>query len=102
MNMLELFRYYGITLKRKGSPLFMELLNMREEEVKREVLNFSQEELEEIMCVWSSRHYVKTKNMSKAKSIRPEEKEGESQEEYEKRHLIEVIKYLKKELSGNQ
>lgn len=88
--MREEFRRLGLKRSLKGTKVLEKLANG-----KKSLSDLSDKEIGEILEAWEARRYIPISKLETAISSKPGHVEGESESEYNRRHVGKIVEILK-------
>ena len=88
--MNEAIRMTGIDYTLVGAFILEKLINR---EIQEECL--TSYEVKQIMQAWESRRYVPIAKLDEAVKSKPEHIQGETREEYNRRHIAKIVQILR-------
>lgn len=89
--MNETLRCLGISFSRKGSNTLERLING-----EITVFQLTLKDIDDVLDAWETRKYVPYHKLESAIDSRPEHLDGETQEEYDRRHIEKIVHILQK------
>lgn len=89
--MNEALRCVGINFSRKGSNTLERLING-----EITVSSLTSRDVDDVLDAWESRTYIPYQQLENAINSKPGHLEGETQEQYDRRHIERIVDILRK------